>query len=250
MAGIKALVLAGGRGRRLDRRADAANKCMLPLLGKPLVQYSLESAVRAGVETIVLVVGHRAEDIINHFGNDFAGTPIQYVIQAERKGLVHAMACARDAIDRSDFMLLLADEVLARPKHEEMLRRFHDENLFALCGVVRALDREQIRKTYALFADETTGRIFRLVEKPRVPINDIMGTGNCVMRSAIFDYVERTPIHAVRGERELPDLIQCAVDDGRLVKLFDFGGGYLNVNTPEDIAAAEAEAARWSGPGP
>lgn len=239
MATLKALVLAGGRGKRLDEHSAAANKCMLPLRGKPLVQHSLENAIAAGVDTIVLVVGYRAEDIVNHFGTSFEGTTIRYVIQSERKGLVHAMECARDAIGESDFMLFLADEVLSKPSHEEMLRCFRQEDLFAVCGVVRVQDRSQIRKTYALLADEASGRIYRLIEKPRTPINDIMGTGNCVMRAAIYDYVERTPINVERGERELPDLIQCAVDEGRLVKFFDIGDGYINVNTPEELAAAE-----------
>lgn len=239
MAGLKALVLAGGRGKRLEDHSLAANKCMLPLLGKPLVQYSLENAVAAGVDTIVIVVGYRAEDIVNHFGTTFEGTRIRYVIQTERKGLVHAMECAQDAVAGSDFMLFLADEVLAKPGHEEMLRRFRQEDLFAVCGVVRVQDRTQIRKTYALLGDESSGRIYRLIEKPRTPINDIMGTGNCVMRAAIYDYLERTPINVERGERELPDLIQCAVDEGRMVKFFDLGEGYINVNTPEEFAAAE-----------
>ncbi len=239
MHGLKALILAGGRGNRLGAPSDTANKCMLPLLGKPLVQYSLENAVAAGVEAIVLVVGYRAEDIINHFGNEFRGSPIRYVIQAEQKGLVHAMECARGAVDGADVMLFLADEVLSKPNHDEMLRRFREEALFAVCGIVRVRDRSQIRKTYALLADEGTRTIYRLIEKPRTPINDIMGTGNCIMRAAIYDYLDRTPINVERGEKELPDLIQCAVDEGRLVKFFDIGDGYINVNTPEDIAAAE-----------
>lgn len=239
MAGFKALVLAAGRGSRLDPRTEEANKCMLPLLGKPLVQYSLENAVAAGVEEILVVVGYRAEDVINTFGTRFEGTPVRYVIQEERNGLVHAMSCARDSLDGADFVLFLADEILSEPNHAEMLRRFREENLFVVCGVVRVEDRSQISKTYALLGDEDTGRIYRLIEKPRRPINEIMGTGNCVVREALLDYVDRTPINVERGERELPDLIQCAVDEGRVVKLFDIGDGYVNINTPDDIAAAE-----------
>ena len=81
--------------------------------------------------------------------------------------------------------------------------------------------------------------IFRLIEKPRIPINNIMGTGNCVMRSDIFNYIERTPINNERNEKELPDLIQCAIDEGRIIKHFNIGDGYFNINTPEDIVLAE-----------
>lgn len=239
MADLKALVLAAGRGHRLEPRSQEVNKCMLPLAGRPLIEYSLQNAIRAGVGEIVVVVGYRAEEIINHFGTNFRGTPVRYVIQAERRGVVHAMESARDAVGESDFMLFLADEILSRPNHERMLAQFRDEALFAVCGIVRVRDRSQIRKNYALFADESSGRIYRLIEKPRAPMNDIMGTGNCVLRAAIFEFVERTPINAERGERELPDLIQCAVDAGHVVKFVDIGEGYVNINTPEDIGEAE-----------
>ena len=234
--------------RSLDPTTEERNKCMLPMLGKPLVQYSLENAAAAGVEEIVIVVGYRAEDVINHFGTRFADTPVRYVIQSQRNGLVHAMDCARQVLDGAAFMLFLADEILVRPHHGEMLRRFQEESLFAICGVVRVEDRQEIRKTYALLGDEESGRIYRLIEKPRRPVNDIMGTGNCVMRAEILDFVERTPINVERNERELPDLIQCAVDEGRMVKYFDVGDGYFNINTPEDIAAAERRHQSRFGP--
>jgi dTDP-glucose pyrophosphorylase len=236
---MKALILAAGRGNRLDRHTAEHNKCMLTLLGKPLVQYSLEHAVAAGVREIIVVVGYLAEDIINYYGTSFQNTPIRYVIQAERKGVVHAICCARKALAGSDFMLFLADEVLSDPAHPAMLRLFHEQNLFAVCGVVHVQDQSQIRKTYALLGDESSGRIYRMIEKPRTPINDIMGTGNCILRGAIFDYVERTPINVERGERELPDLIQCAIDEGNPVKFFNIGKGYININTPDDIEIAE-----------
>jgi dTDP-glucose pyrophosphorylase len=238
---MKALILAGGRGKRLNNHTDNYNKCMLLLLGKPLIQYSLENAVSAGLDSIVIVVGYRAEDIINHFGTEFHGTRITYVIQSDRKGLVHAMQCARDALDGSNFMLFLADEVLISPNHGKMLQRFHKEKLFAICGIVCVRDRSQISKTYALMGDEQTNRIFRLIEKPRVAINNIMGTGNCTMRAEIFNYVERTPINIQRNEKELPDLIQCAVDEGQIVKYFNIGEGYFNINTPNDITQAEKQ---------
>ena len=236
---MKALVLAGGRGKRLDHWTENTNKCMMLLLNKPLVQYSLENAVAAGVNSIVIVVGYQGVDIINRFGTKFGDTDIQYVIQPDPKGVVHAIECAREAIGASDFMLFLADEILNSSCHEEMARRFREENLFGVCGVVYVKDRSQISKTYTLIGDERTEHIHRLIEKPRVAINNIMGTGNCLLRAGIFDYIERTPINVERGEREVPDLIQCAIDEGQPVKYFNIGEGYININTADDITTAE-----------
>lgn len=250
---MKALVLAAGRGKRLGdhpglgEHPDEGNKCMLRLFGKPLVQYSLENAVRAGVSEIVVVVGYRAEAVINEFGIESSGVRIRYVIQEDPRGLVHAIESAKDQIGDNDFMLLLADEILWIPHHEEMVRKFEEEELFVICGVVREERRDEIRKTYALIEDDRDRRVYRLIEKPRNPPNAVRGTGNVIFRAGIFDYVDLTPINQSRGEKELPDLIQCAIDDGHPVKAFDIGDGYVNINTAADIEIAEAENAEHFG---
>jgi dTDP-glucose pyrophosphorylase len=241
---MKALILAAGRGSRLRERTDEHNKCMLPMFGKPLIQYSLENAVRAGVSEIVTVVGYRAEQVINRFGIEFGGVRVQYVLQDDPRGLVHAIECSREAIGDSDFMLFLSDEILWMPKHKEMVDQFESEDLTVICGIVHEPDPEEIRKTYAVIEDDRDQRIYRLVEKPRHPPNDIRGTGNCIFRSTIFDYVPLTPINQNRKEKELPDLIQCAIDDGLHVKSFDIGDGYVNINTAEDIAIAEKDRSK------
>lgn len=244
---MKALILAAGRGKRLGDHPDEGNKCMLRMFGRPLVQYSLENSYRSGAEEIIIVVGFRAEAIINEFGIDYRGIRIRYVIQDEPRGLVHAMECARDKIDGHDFMLFLADEILWQPHHEDMLAEFREQGLFVSCGVVKEKSRDEIRKTYAIIEDDRDRRVYRLIEKPRNPPNDVRGTGNCIFRSEIFDYVEFTPINQSRKEKELPDLIQCAIDDGHIVKAFDIGDGYVNINVPADIAIAELENAERFG---
>jgi len=243
---MKALVLAAGRGKRLGEETAALTKCMLPMFGKPLVEYSLENAARAGATEIVIVVGYRAEQIINRFGIEYQGIRIRYVIQEEPHGLVHAIECSHDAIGDHEFMLFLADEILFHPRHDTMVQQFRDEEMFVICGTVLEPRMDEIRKTYAIIQDDAS-RIYRLIEKPRNPPNSTRGTGNCIFQARIFEYVPLTPIHPIRQERELPDLIQCAIDDGLLVRSFDIGDGYVNINTPDDIAIAEREHRERAG---
>jgi len=245
---MKALILAGGSGKRLGADTSGHSKCMLRLFSKPLIQYSLDNAVRAKCIEIVIVVGYAAEEIINVFGNSYEGVRIRYVIQQNAKGLVHAIECAQKAIGNHDFMLFLADEILRNPRHGEMIDRFHQEELFVICGVVHEPDLNEIRKTYAIIQDDRERRIYRLIEKPRRPPNHIRGTGNCIFRPGIFEYLELTPVNPNRGEKELPDLIQCAIDDGHAVKSFDIGSDYININTADDIGRAEkvyATSLKW-----
>lgn len=160
-------------------------------------------------------------------------------MQWEQKGLVHAIECSRDKIGKADFMLFLADEVLKNPNHSGMIRKFKEESLFVICGIVIVEDITQIRKTYSVIQNDQDGRIYRLIEKPRNPLNNIMGTGNCIFKNEIFEYIKYTPINQQRGEKELPDLIQCAIDDGKIVKSFNVGDNYININTYDDLKRVE-----------
>ncbi len=89
--------------------------------------------------------------------------------------------------------------------------------------------------------EDQQGRILRLIEKPRRALNECQGTGNILFHNRILEYLQRTPINQGRNERELPDLIQCAIDEGHIVRSFTIGGRYININTPEHLAEAERE---------
>lgn len=233
------MILAGGRGKRLGNMTTSSNKCMLTLSGKPVLEYNIARAAEMEeIDEILIVVGHRAEDIINRYGTSYGRKRIKYVIQWEQKGLVHAIECAKDLIGKNDFFLLLGDEVLINSRHREMLKKFMEENLFGICGVTFQKDKNKISRTYTVLADNND-RILRLIEKPRQALNSWQGTGNCIFKNGILSYSGRTPIHPERGEKELPDLIQCAVDDGQLVKFFDICEEYVNINSEEDLTEAQ-----------
>src|SRR4030042_3530491 len=107
---MKALILAAGRGRRMGKVCNEKNKCLVEICGKPLIENSLQCAVNLGFPEILIVVGHQAEKIINAYGYSYRGKIIKYIFQPEQKGLVHAVECAREALNREDFMIMLGDE--------------------------------------------------------------------------------------------------------------------------------------------
>ncbi len=237
---MKALILAGGKGSRLRDQPDAPPKPLLQVGSKRLMDFSLQNAANAGVAEIVVVVSYFTEGVINHYGSAYRGIPITYKIQNDPRGLVHAIECSAGALGTSDFILMLADEVFLNIDLTAMVRRFHEEQLFAVLGVVEVDDRSQISKTYSVLQDSGTGRLHRLIEKPRRPHNNIMGTGNCVFANGILAYIDVCPVNQTRGEKELPDLIQCAIDDGRPVTTHRVGERYINVNAMDDFRAAFA----------
>jgi len=236
---MKAIILAAGRGKRMDNLTHDINKCRIILHGKPLIEYSLDNIATIDIiNEIVIVVGYQAESIINQYGITYKGKKIQYCIQDSQDGLVNAIETARPFIDNDDFFLFLGDEIVLGGHYNKMIDDFYASNTTVSCGIIRQPERSQIKKTYSIFQNDEN-RIFRLVEKPKNPFNDLMGTGNCIFRNMMFEYIPIVPIHYIRKEKELPDFIQCAIDDGLLVKSFYLCEYYINANTKDELQHVE-----------
>ena len=73
---MKVLILAGGRGNRLNELSAEQNKCMTTVRGKHLIEYNMDCALGVDVDEVVIVVGYKAETIINFLGNNYKGKPI------------------------------------------------------------------------------------------------------------------------------------------------------------------------------
>lgn len=238
---MKALVLAGGRGKRLEDLTRDTNKCMLNIAGIPLIEYSLRNIVKIPeIDRIVIVVGFMAETITDRYGEEFEGKPIEYSHQEEQKGLVHAMECSVPLLGADDFFLFLGDEVILNARHHEMVERFKRGDVDIVCGVKTVEDTSLISRTYTITSD-SNGFIQKLVEKPETPFNNIMGTGNCIFRNRTLSFIEKTPINPIRGERELPDLIQCVVNEGCRVTYNEVGSYYTNLNSRDEVNQLEKE---------
>jgi len=239
---MKVLILAGGKGKRIEEISKEKNKCLIEIekiSGKPLIEYSLDYIVGlSDISEIVMVVGYKAEDIMSRYGDQYKGKLIKYVFQSEQKGLVHAIECAEKSINGENFILMLGDELMVRPRHIEMIEKFNKEGLFGVCGGVFVDDKNLVKKTYDIIK-EKDDKILRLVEKPSDPVNNIMGTGNCIFRNEIFDHIKETLINPERGEKELAGLVQHAIDSGHTVKSFNICDKYFNINHKEDLQEAK-----------
>jgi len=232
---MKALILAAGKGKRLNGVLEGKNKCLTMVGNKPIIERILDNITKIHeIREVVIVVGFMAEDIIGYFGESYKNLHIIYVTQKEQKGVVDAMECARNEIAGDDFLLHLGDELMNSPKHAEMLEVFYNQEFFTLVGSIAVDNTELIKKTYT-FTYDTDGNITKLVEKPKIPFNNQMGTGNIIFRGDIYNYIDKTPVNPVRGEKELVDLIQMAIDDSKRTSYFEITDYFINLNTIEEF---------------
>src|SRR6266852_4404119 len=131
---VKAVIPAAGFGTRMLPATKALSKEMLPVAGKPLIQYAVEEAVASGIETVILVTRDDHSLIPAHFARDRElesfldqrrlGTStdllrplpelvnLQYVHQRNPLGLAHAVSCARSLVGDEPFVVLLPDVII------------------------------------------------------------------------------------------------------------------------------------------
>jgi NDP-sugar pyrophosphorylase family protein len=217
---------------------------MLEYGGMPIVEHIVaRMAQLPPIDEIVLVVGYEGDGVVRHFGTHYRGTPITYHEQTDQRGLIHALRCATPSVRGAPFLLLLGDEVMVEPRFDEFLNESACYD--GLLGAVPGQPEELIRRTYTLLYGEDR-LVHRLIEKPVIALNDLMGTGIVALPPDTFDLIERTPVSPLRGERDLPGLLQTMVDEGRRVGWFPVCTTYANINYEDDLRRVDGDPQFWA----
>ena len=106
---MKVLIMAGGKGTRIQSIQDDVPKPMIRILNKPILQYTIECFREQGYTDIVLIIGHLGHVIREYFGDgkDF-GVNIEYVVEDHPLGTAGALYLLKDSL-KEDFLLVNGD---------------------------------------------------------------------------------------------------------------------------------------------
>lgn len=260
----KAVIPVAGLGTRFLPATKAQPKEMLPLVDTPVIQYVVEEAIRAGVESIVLVTGRGKAAIENHFDVAFELedtlrrrgkladlelvrgithlAQFAYVRQGEPLGLGHAVLCARHAVGDEPFALLLGDDVFdERDSALDALIAAHHATGKSVVGV-QEVPVEHVSRYGIVSApqgQQAPWNVTAIVEKPEpadAPSRWAV-VGRYVLEPRVFDHLAALE-PGVGGEFQLTDALALLAREGRLVatpipaKRYDTGNklDYLKAN--------------------
>jgi NDP-sugar pyrophosphorylase family protein len=232
---LQGVILAAGKGSRLQPITLKRSKAMLPILGKPVVERVMETFYDNGVRDFILVVSQDDRDIVKYFNEESElEVNITFVVQEERLGMANALQRAAPFIYQ-DFVLSACDN-LAPAQHvaELMERQQKDEAVHATLSLMR-IDPSSVSKTGIV--EMVDGRVTHIVEKPRpeeAPSN-IASLPLYVFTPRILDYLPQIPV-SPRGEYELQDAIQMLIEaDGGVQGVFV--ESRLTLTGPDDLLA-------------
>jgi glucose-1-phosphate thymidylyltransferase len=231
---LKGLVLAAGEGSRLRPFTFSRPKHLIPLLGKPMIQYAIDDLVNSGVSDIGVVVGYFKDLIKDALGEGSNDYRLNYITQERRLGIAHAiyLSIEEGFLDRS-FIVYLGDNILSRGVRENV-RRFLEDN--ADVYILLSKVKDPSRFGVAVLRD---GRVVRLVEKPREFVSDLAVVGVYMFRDPdLVVKAFKTLKPSWRGEYEITELIQWFIDNGYVVKHEIVSGWWKDVGTPEGLLEA------------
>ena len=213
---MQGIILAAGKGTRLQPLTDVRSKAMAPVAGQPMVQRVLDLLLEHGVRDFVLVVGPADREIREHFTQAPGGIRVRLVEQAERKGAAHALSLAAPHVT-GDFVLSACDNLVPSTHVAELLQTHRSSGAAATLSLLN-ITLGQVASTGIVDWDEAARRVRRIVEKPtpeEAP-STISSLPLYLFAQKFLAYLPRVQ-PSPRGEYELQDAMQMLIDDGATV---------------------------------
>ena len=232
---MKAVILAGGEGKRLKSVTGETPKPLVPLLGRSLMEHILLLLRRCGFTEICAAVRYRAEEIAAAFGDgaDY-GVSLCYRREDEPLGTAGAVKNCADFYGDEDFLLISGDA--ACDFDLAALRRRHRESGAA---ATIALRREASPLRFGLAVTDGSGEVRGFVEKPDWPgvVSDLVNTGIYVLSPRAMAYVpEGRPFDFAR------DLFPLLLRRGERIAGAEMEGYWCDVGTPQSYYRCCADA--------
>jgi choline kinase len=236
----EAVILMAGEGSRLRGSDNTFLKPFVPLLGRPLISYTLDALIRAGIKTVDFVVGYES------------GRMIEQVKQFLPSDLSASFIENRDWQKQNGISLLAATGHVSRPFFLTM-----SDHLFDGAVVDRLLDSSE-PGFLNVAVDRKLDSIFDLEDAMKVQTcgdritgigknlrhYDAIDTGLFVCPVEIFVYLERAKSESRRSDCSLADAVQLMAGDKK-VRAIDIGDAWWqDVDTPQMLKHAERQMSK------
>jgi mannose-1-phosphate guanylyltransferase len=183
----KAMLLAAGLGLRLRPLTESIPKCMVPVCGKPVLEYNVEWLRQYGVREIIINLHYLPEMVMDHFGDgDRWGVRITYSLERESLGTAGGVKNMAWFFDEEPFFVWYGDNLSTC--NLDRLQRFHTTT--GGLATIALHHRDDVAQSGIVALDES-GRIVRFLEKPRPDqvFSHWVSAGIYVMEPAVLDFI-------------------------------------------------------------
>lgn len=224
---MNCIILAAGKGTRLQPLTDNIPKPLLEIKGKPILAYTIEH-LPDEVTKVIIVVKHLSQPIKSKFGKKWAGKKIEYVDAVSLKGTADMIRQAKKYI-KGKTLILMGDDLYKKEDLEELIKQTSEDQWGLL-----AKDMAQDAKCFGVLVLGKDNTLQAIVERPEIPPTSLVNMGAYVIDERFFHY---KLVKIQGGEYGLPQTIVSAADDIsiRVVN----ASFWLPVNTHKDYQRAK-----------
>ncbi len=236
---MKGVILAGGRGTRLDPLTRVTNKHLLPVYDKPVIYYAVEKLAAAGVDRIMIVTSpHHLDGFVQllgsgqYFKSKTTGKQIQivYGIQNEANGIAFGLYIARDYVGDDDCILYLGDNII-EDDISKYVKNFKK-------GATVFLKRVPDPQRFGIATVDSRGRVTAITEKPKAPKSDLAVIGVYIYDNTVFKRMIGQPA-SKRGEKEITWVNNRYLKDGAL-RAVELEKEWFDIGTIDSLHEASA----------
>lgn len=221
---MRAVILAGGAGRRLYPYTATLPKPLVPMGDRPILEINLLQLERAGFERATLATGHMAELVMAFFGSgEKYGLTIDYTIEPAPLGTVGPLRLL-GAVDET--LLVMNGDLLTDLSHRELMAHHRREG----AALTLATYTKPVRLALGVVEPDASGRVRGFQEKPELSFTVSMGVYAIEPR-----VLERIPLERPMG---FDELILELLREGERVATYAHHGIWFDIGSPEDYARA------------
>lgn len=237
MGKLVGLIPAAGKGVRARPYTSLVPKGMLQIDGRPnLERIICQMRDDLGIDEIFMTVGYLSAVIKEYFkdGQKF-GVKLHYIDNSELdKGLGWSILLAGRAFS-SPCCVMLSDECYIGSNHIELLEFPYEEGLVT-CSVMSADDTKMIQRNYSIIKSGIRAK--RLIEKPQVLENNLLGLGTFILTPGFFPLLEEAFAQSKDNYVEFVTFIDGLCGSLPGVLCFEMKGTYVNINDRDSLNLA------------
>jgi mannose-1-phosphate guanylyltransferase/phosphomannomutase len=183
---IKAVMMAGGFGTRIQPLTNSIPKPMLPIVNLPMMEHTLNKLIETGIKEVVILLYFKPEIIKNYFGDGSKwGVTIHYVLPDDDYGTAGAVGFGREYLDTT-FMIVSGD--LVTDFDFKKILKYHKEKRSKLTITLTSVENPL---QFGVVIANEEGKIEKFLEKPSwgEVFSDTINTGIYIMEPEILDYI-------------------------------------------------------------
>jgi NDP-sugar pyrophosphorylase family protein len=236
---MKAIVLAGGLGTRLKPLTERMPKPLLPVAGRPCIDFVLRSLVSAGFREIIVATSYMSDRVMKRIGDgvDYDAS-ILYSFEATPAGTAGAVKRVADFIDET--FVVASGDVLADVDIKDLYESHRRKQAVATMALTRVEDPTE----FGIVGLDEEGRIVRFQEKPSPEevFSDLVNAGIYILEPEVLDFIPEGKTFDFSK-----DVFPLLLKKGRPVYGVELDGLWMDIGRPKDLWRASMEVVRRRG---